>query len=100
MQSLFAGNQQDRAASLHHFLRDSQWSVEQIRETRLWLTKLLIGEQEIILIIDETGDQKKRCDPLKGSALFSTERPTQGGEATSATKGSPLGQRKCFTAPT
>lgn len=44
---------------LHHFLKDSQWKVEQVRETRLWLTKLLIGEREMILIIDETGDEKK-----------------------------------------
>lgn len=44
---------------LHHFLRDSNWQVEQVRETRLWLTKLLIGEREIVLIIDETGDVKK-----------------------------------------
>jgi SRSO17 transposase len=36
-----------------------KWKVEAIRETRLWLTKLLIGEREIILIIDETGDEKK-----------------------------------------
>ena len=45
--------------SLHHFLRDSTWEVEAVRETRLWLTKLFIGEREIILCIDETGDQKK-----------------------------------------
>jgi SRSO17 transposase len=45
--------------SLHHFLKDSEWSVEKVREIRLWLTKLLIGEREIILIIDETGDEKK-----------------------------------------
>jgi SRSO17 transposase len=44
---------------LHHFLRDANWNVEAVRETRLWLTKLLIGEREIILIIDETGDEKK-----------------------------------------
>ena len=44
---------------LHHFLRESNWQVEQVRETRLWLTKLLIGEREVILMIDETGDQKK-----------------------------------------
>ena len=30
---------------LHHFLKDSNWQVEQIRESRLWLTKLLIGER-------------------------------------------------------
>lgn len=45
--------------SLHHFLKDSEWAVEKVRETRLWLTKLLIGEREINLIIDETGDEKK-----------------------------------------
>lgn len=45
--------------SLHHFLKDSEWPVEKVRETRLWLTKLLIGEREMMLIIDETGDEKK-----------------------------------------
>ncbi|MDJ0899849.1 MAG: IS701 family transposase [Xenococcus sp. MO_188.B8] len=44
---------------LNHFLRSGLWKVEQVRETRLWLTKLLIGEQAIILCIDETGDTKK-----------------------------------------
>ena len=29
------------------------------RQTRLWLTKLFIADQEIILCIDETGDKKK-----------------------------------------
>jgi len=45
--------------SLHHFLRDAVWDVKNLREMRLWLTKILIGEREIILCIDETGDQKK-----------------------------------------
>ena len=45
--------------SLHHFLRNVEWKVEDLRETRLWLTKLLVGEKEIVLIIDETGDEKK-----------------------------------------
>ena len=44
---------------LHHFLRDSTWEIEAVRETRLWLTKLCIGEREVILCIDETGDEKK-----------------------------------------
>ena len=44
---------------LHHFLRDSPWDVATFRKTRLWLTKLFTGEQEIILCIDETGDKKK-----------------------------------------
>ncbi len=48
------------AQSLHHFLKDGLWDVKKLREIRLWLTKMLIGEREIILCIDETGDQKKR----------------------------------------
>jgi SRSO17 transposase len=44
--------------TLHHFLRDALWDVKKLREIRLWLTKMFIGEREIILCIDETGDQK------------------------------------------
>jgi SRSO17 transposase len=44
---------------LHHFLRDGLWDVAAVRETRMWLTKLFIGEREIILCIDETGERKK-----------------------------------------
>jgi SRSO17 transposase len=40
-------------------LKDGLWDVKKLREIRLWLTKMLIGEREIILCIDETGDQKK-----------------------------------------
>jgi SRSO17 transposase len=45
--------------TLHHFLRDALWDVKKIREIRLCLTKMFIGEREIILCIDETGDKKK-----------------------------------------
>ena len=45
--------------SLHHFLRDALWDTKKSRGMRLWLTKRLIGEREIILCIDETGDKKK-----------------------------------------
>ncbi len=45
--------------SLHHFLKDALWDVKKIRETRLWLTKMFVGEKNIILCIDETGDKKK-----------------------------------------
>lgn len=44
---------------LHHFLQSTSWKMQEVRETRLWLTKLFIGEREIVLIIDETGDKKK-----------------------------------------
>lgn len=43
--------------SLHHFLRDAVWDDKNLREMRLWLTKILIGEREIILCIDETGEK-------------------------------------------
>jgi len=45
--------------SLHHFLRDAVWDVNRVREIRLWLTLLAIGDEEIVLCIDETGDKKK-----------------------------------------
>ncbi len=45
--------------ALHHFLRDAPWEVSQLRSTRLWLIKQLIGNQPIVLCIDETGDVKK-----------------------------------------
>jgi SRSO17 transposase len=44
---------------LHHLLRDAVWDVEALREMRLWLTKVTIGEQPITVCIDETGDEKK-----------------------------------------
>jgi SRSO17 transposase len=44
---------------LHHFLRDTDWDVKAFRELRLWLIKAAIGNQPIILCIDETGDEKK-----------------------------------------
>lgn len=45
--------------ALHHFLRDAPWEVSQLRSIRLWLIKQLIGNQPIVLCIDETGDVKK-----------------------------------------
>ncbi len=44
---------------LHHFLRDTPWDVKALREMRLWLIKLSVGDEPIILCIDETGDEKK-----------------------------------------
>jgi SRSO17 transposase len=45
--------------SLHHFLQNSTYSTSALRATRLKLILQLIGEQEIILCSDETGDVKK-----------------------------------------
>ncbi len=44
---------------LHHFLRDSAWDVALLRKTRLWLTKLWIGDRTVSLIINEVGIPKK-----------------------------------------
>jgi SRSO17 transposase len=43
---------------LNYFLSLAHWNVEKVREIRLWLTKLFIGEREITLCLDETGDVK------------------------------------------
>ena len=45
--------------SLHHFLANSPWSVDELRTRRLNLTREALKEQEITLVIDETGDRKK-----------------------------------------
>ena len=47
------------AQSLHHFLRDGVWNVEQLQATRLGLIAHTIGDRRILLCIDETGDVKK-----------------------------------------
>lgn len=45
--------------SLHHFLRDGVWSVEQVRAIRLHLIQQQIASRPISLCIDETGDLKQ-----------------------------------------
>jgi SRSO17 transposase len=45
--------------SLHHFLRDSSWNLELMRQVRLEIVKAAIGTRSLILCIDETGDAKK-----------------------------------------
>ena len=45
--------------SLHHFLANSPWSVTELRTRRLSLTKNVLKERKITLVIDETGDRKK-----------------------------------------
>lgn len=54
-----------RAVGLHdsqplqNFLTDSPWSVVELREQRLALTKEMLKGQSFKLVIDETGDKKK-----------------------------------------
>lgn len=44
---------------MHHFIANSPWSVEELRTRRLNLTRRVLKDQEINLVIDETGDRKK-----------------------------------------
>jgi SRSO17 transposase len=44
---------------LLHFLTESTWKLEQLRQTRLKLILQVLADREITLIIDETGDRKK-----------------------------------------
>jgi SRSO17 transposase len=45
--------------NLHHFLTESPWTVQQLRQKRLELTLKVLNRQPLILLIDETGDCKK-----------------------------------------
>ncbi len=45
--------------SLHHFLANSPWSARELKERRLTSTLEGLKNQEITLVIDETGDRKK-----------------------------------------
>jgi SRSO17 transposase len=45
--------------NLHHFLSESPWSVQQLRNRRLELILKLLKGKSLILLIDETGDCKK-----------------------------------------
>ncbi len=49
----------DNYQSLHHFLTTPSWEVEQLRAGRLKLILEVLKGRPIVLIIDETGDQKK-----------------------------------------
>lgn len=45
--------------ALHHFLANAEWSVEAVRAKRLELLQQAVGEQPLIVCLDETGDRKK-----------------------------------------
>jgi SRSO17 transposase len=47
------------AQSLHHFLANSDWSVNQLKQRRLNKLKKQLNGRAITLVIDETGDRKK-----------------------------------------
>ncbi len=45
--------------SLHHFLANSNWSVDKLKQRRLNKLKKQLDGRAITLVIDETGDRKK-----------------------------------------
>jgi SRSO17 transposase len=47
------------AQSLHHFLANSDWSVEELKQRRLNQLKKALDGNAITVVIDETGDRKK-----------------------------------------
>ncbi len=47
------------AQSLHHFLANSNWSVEKLKQRRLNQLKKALNGNVITVVIDETGDRKK-----------------------------------------
>ena len=51
------------AQSLHHFIANSDWSVEQLRNRRLTKIKKALKGNAITVVIDETGDRKKGKKP-------------------------------------
>ncbi len=49
----------ENSPSLHHFITASPWEAKELRERRLELILKALNGQEIVVIIDETGDRKK-----------------------------------------
>ncbi|BCL38128.1 IS701 family transposase [Nostoc sp. MS1] len=47
------------AQSLHHFIANSYWSVNELKSRRLKKIKRALNGQTITVVIDETGDRKK-----------------------------------------
>ncbi|WP_051037849.1 transposase [Thalassoporum mexicanum] len=47
------------AQPLHHFLGNSPWDVEALRDQRLAIIRHYLSGQEFVLVIDETGNRKK-----------------------------------------
>ena len=47
------------AQSLHHFIANSPWSVNELKEKRLRRLLKALNGQAITVVIDETGDRKK-----------------------------------------
>ena len=48
---------------LLHFITESPWTAEELEKRRLEIILNILEGREIRVVIDETGDKKKRCDP-------------------------------------
>jgi SRSO17 transposase len=48
------------AQSLHHFIANSDWSVNELKTRRLKKIKQILKGKAITVVVDETGDRKKR----------------------------------------
>lgn len=70
----------DNHQGLHHFLTESVWSVEKLRDLRLGLILQTLKGKPIILIIDETGDKKKgnKTDYVKRQYIGSLGKTENG----------------------
>jgi SRSO17 transposase len=49
----------DNQQNLHHFLTESPWRAQQMRQKRLEIILKVLNGRSLILLIDETGDCKK-----------------------------------------
>lgn len=61
----------DNEQSLHHFLTQSPWNVCHLRSRRLELILKVLKGRKIVLIIDETGDEKKGKKPIMSADSIS-----------------------------
>ena len=48
--------------SLHHFIANSPWSLEELERIRLRLTLEALKDQKITVVIDETGGRKSKLE--------------------------------------
>jgi len=45
--------------AFHHFLANAEWSIEELRASRLRLTRYALAGRPVMLCLDETADPKK-----------------------------------------
>jgi len=54
----------ENSQGIDYFVGKSEWSVEEVRKRRLKLILNEVKEEEIMVIIDETGDRKKEIKQI------------------------------------